>query len=276
MTLSVRNHYFKGGIILAALSFSLTVLAGYFAFPFFPAALESAVLRSDGIIRIFIEDLEPVAIVPLFSILGAVLYSLVSIILIYYFFEKTQSPEILFIALFVISLSFEITRIMIPLRMAFQFSAIYPVTASRLLLFGRYFGLFSLFAAGVYASGLDVQKQQGTFFMLIMSSMIIALNIPVDSLVWDSSLRISSGYSTMFNFIEAGVLIITLLTFFISAYTRGTGAYIPIGIGSLLAYTGRNILLNSDTWITPLAGLLIMAAGTWLICTRLHRIYLWL
>jgi len=276
MTISTRNDFLKGGIVLAALSLCLIAAAGHFAFPAYPEAAASAAMRSRGIIQSFLENrVSPSAHVPFWSMVAAVAYSLVSISLINYFFEKTQSPEILFFGFFVISLSFEFVRLIVPLGTAFSFPAMYLITGSRVLLFARYFGLFSLFAAGVYAAGLDAQKQQNTFLIIVFSALIIAIQVPVDSLVWDSTLMPWNGYRAMFAVIEPVILAVTILTFFISAYTRGSRAYVFIGIGTFLVFIGRNLLINSDTWVTPLPGLLALIAGTWLICSRLHREYLW-
>jgi len=277
MTLTVRNNFFRGGIVFVTLSVILIVVGGYFAFSAYPASVASASMRPWGVIQKIIENFaKPSAFVPFWTMLTAAGYSFFSMILIYYFFEKTQSPEIFFFGFFVISLSFEFARIMIPLNGVFPFPSMYLVSASRVLLFGRYFGLFSLFAASVYAAGLDVQRQQNVFFIIVLAALIISLNVPIDSLVWDSSLAMQNGYQTMFTMIDAGILIVSMLTFFISSYTRGSKSYITIGLGTFLVFAGRNILLNSDTWITPFPGLLILAAGTWLIASRLHREYLWL
>ena len=280
MTLSVRNNYFKGGIILTALSLGLTAAGGYYAFSALPDALTSASKRSSemlpGLAGIIERFSEASATVPFWTILGAVAYSFIGIILIFYFFEKTSSPEILFIGFFVISLSLEFTRIAIPLIRVIPFPSIYLITASKVLIFGRYFGLFSLFAAGVHAAGMEIQKQQTIFFLTLLSALIIVWNIPVDNVEWDSTFVFSYGYSSMFHIVEAGILIITVVTFIISAYTRSSRTYIHIGVGILLVFTGRNILLNSDTWITPIPGFLLLSAGTWFICSRLRRMYLWL
>ena len=264
-------------MIFAALSFCCIAVGGYFAFDAYPAASASAALRSGGMVQRIIESFAGVsAHVPFWTMLGAVVYSFISITLIHYYFEKTQSPEILFIGFFVISLAFEFARIIIPLKWVFNFPSLYLITASRVLLFGRYFGLFSLFVASVYAAGLDTQKQQNIIFTLVMAALIVALNVPVDSLVWDSSLRNVNSYNSMFVMVEAGILAFTILTFFVSAYTRGSRAYVFIGIGILLVFTGRNLLIKSDTWITPLPGLIILSVGTWLVSSRLHKEYLWL
>jgi hypothetical protein len=277
MTLSTRNIFFRGGIIIAALSLILVASGGYFAYPAFPGAAASAVLRPGGITqRLAAGFAEPSSYVPLWTMLGSAVYSFISIILIYHFFEKTQSPEILFVGLFVISLTFEFARIIIPLKDVLPLPAFFPIAASRVLFFGRCFGLFSLFASGVYAAGLDAQKQQSFLFMLILAALVIAMNVPMDTFVWDSTFMVWNGYRFMFSVVEAVVLAITTASFLISAFTRGSRRYVLIGIGVFLAFAGRSIFINSDTWITVLPGLTILSVGTWCICSRLHLEYLWL
>jgi hypothetical protein len=277
MTLSVRNNCFKAEIIAAAAALILIGSVSFIIFPVYPEVADASVRRSAGLIQRFIARiLEPAPYAPFISMLGAAVYSLTSAALIYYFFEKTQAPEIFFVSLFVVSLSFECIRIMVPLRAALEISTVYLITTSRILVFGRYFGLFSLFAASVCAAGLEIQKQQNIVFAVIAAALIIALGIPIDGLSWDSSLNMLSGSPSMFIMVETGILIITAASFFVSAYTRGSKAYIFIGLGTLLVYAGRKMLLSSDTWITPVPGLIILGAGTWFICTHLHRVYLWL
>ena len=277
MTLSVRNNFFRGGIILAALSLGLAAAGGYIALSGFPQAAASAALRSRGIVQtLTMESFAASAYVPFFTILGSAVYALVSIILIYYFFEKTQSPEIFFFAFFVISMSVECVRVLLPLRTVSSLPAMYLLPASKALLFSRYFGLLSLFAASVHAAGLDVQKQQTVFLMLVLASLVITLPIPIDSLVWDSSLVMWNGYDSMLRMVGTGILAITLLTYFISAYTRGSGNYAAVGTGSFLALIGRNVMLHSDTWTSSIPGFFALILGTWLVCSRLRREYLWL
>jgi hypothetical protein len=67
-----------------------------------------------------------------------------------------------------------------------------------------------------------------------------------------------------------------MVTFFVSAYTRGSVNYVYIGIGVFLMLAGRNILINSDALITLIPGVLILAVSTWFVCDRLHKEYLWL
>ncbi|MDR1863123.1 MAG: hypothetical protein LBQ67_04290 [Treponema sp.] len=277
MTLSIRNNCFKAGITLSSLSFAAVAAVVFVVMPAYPAAADEAVRRSAGMFRGFLEHLAPPApYAPFASMMGAVLYSLVSIILIYFLFEKTQSQEILFFSFFVLSLTVESFRIIIPLKIVYGFSAVYCVMAARVLVFSRYFGLFSLFASSICAAGLEVQKQRNTVMVAALTALVIAMGIPVDGLSWDSSLIMLTGYTKMFTIVEGSLLFFAVISFFIAAYNRGSRDYIFIGIGTLLVFIGRNILLNADAWLAPLPGLIILATGTWFFCTRLHQIYLWL
>jgi hypothetical protein len=277
MTLSTRNIIFKLGISLALLCLVGLVVSAFIIVPVYPEVAAAAVRRSSGIVQALVARFLPSApYVPFATPLLAVVYALIAIILIYYFFEKTPSPEILFFALFVLSFVLEGSRIMAPLRQVYDLPSLFLVISSRVLLFSRYFGLFSLFAASVYAAGLGEQKQGNIIFIIALAALVISLGVPVDGLSWDSSLAMISGYASMFKLVESGIVIITMISFFIAAYGRGTREYIFIGTGALLVCWGRNLLFNSDTWVTPLPAMGLLVAGTWLICVQLHRVYLWL
>jgi hypothetical protein len=277
MTLSKRNGFFKAGILLsiAALGGMIAVLVS--VIPAYPAAMEEASRRSSGLVQGLTDRFfQPAPYAPLASSAAAVIYALVSLILIYYFFEQTNAPEILFVALFVFSFAFEGIRLMIPLKRLYELPGIYLMMGFRTLLFARYFGLFALFAGSVCAAGLELQKQRHMLLVISAAALVIALGLPIDVMTWDSSLFMLSGYGSMFRMVETAIVLITVVSFLISAYSRGSKEYILVGAGSLLALLGRNILLSADTWLNPPPGLFLLALGTWLICARLHRIYLWL
>lgn len=209
------------------------------------------------------------------SMTGSAVYALVALVFIYCFFEKTQAPEILFFAFFVMSFAFESCRIMIPLKEANELPNVYLIMSGRLLFFGRYFGLFSLFMASLYAAGFNVQQQKNNILALTALSFVFALNIPMDGFSWSSSLSMANGHTRLFGMAELGFTLVTLTTFFIAALTRGSKDYIFVGLGALAVLVGRGVLVNADTWIAPFAGLLLLSLGTWIICIRLHSVYLW-
>jgi hypothetical protein len=276
MTLSERNIFFKGGILLTLAFLIIFIMETYAVLPAYPEFAAGAERRSGGFIQhILGKLLQSAPYVPLINMAVSAVYALISIVLIYYFFEKTQAPEILFFAFFVISLGFETIRIMVPYILIRKLPSLYLIISSRVLLFGRYFGIFAFFASSVYAAGLKMQKSGTVIFIIAVVTLVIALGVPIDNLSWDSSLSMIHGYASMFRLVEMGIILISTASFFIAAHTRGAKEYIFIGLGSLLVYLGRSILLAADTWAAPFPGLLILAVGTWFICNYLHRIYLW-
>jgi hypothetical protein len=276
MTLSDRNVLFKVGIAfcavcaLLALAVSFTVMSAY-------SAMEENSRRPTEFFQVFVSSFLQVSYFAVhLSMAMAVLYSLIGIILIYYFFEQTQAPEILYIAFFTVSLSFEGFKLIVPLHLIYDIPSLYLLIASRILLCGRYFGIFSLFAASVCASGLEVEKTRNILMAILIATLIISLGVPIDTQTWDTSLNMINGYISMFRLIEAIVLITTVISFCIAIKVRGSPEYAIVGLGALLALIGRNILLSADNWASPVPGILLLSVGTWFICTRLHKIYLWL
>jgi hypothetical protein len=277
MTLSERNLVFKLGIVLSFLCLLVCIIISVKIFPVYASMETEITHRSEGVFRAitgkFLDAKLPAVH---FCILGSVLYSFFSIMLIYYFFEKTQSPEILYVVIFAASFSLEALRLVLPLGRVYELPSFYQLMASRIILFSRYFGIFSLFTASVFAGGVKAQKQRNIILIITVTTLIITLGVPIDTQVWDSSLNMINGYTSMFKLVEAGTFLITIISFFIAAWSRSSREFVFIGTGSILAFLGRNILINTDTWAGLPIGLLLLVTGTWLICTRLHKVYLWL
>jgi hypothetical protein len=282
MTLSSRNRIFKAGIFVSLVILTLVLLAALKVLPGYPDLVARAARRAAGPPGLWsIEALAgrfwaPVPYAPFVTMAAAIAYAFVTMIFIFYYFEKTPAPEILFIAFFVLSFVFEAARIAVPLMPVLELPSVFLIMVYRAMLFGRYFGIFSLFVASACAAGLELQRQGGILVILTLSSLVIALGMPIGSLAWDTSLCVLGGYSSMSTWVEIGMMFITMVSFFVSARSRGAKEYLFIGLGSFLVFIGRNMLFRADTWITPLPGLILLITGTWFICGRLHRVYLWL
>jgi hypothetical protein len=277
MTLADRNMVFKAGIAFSFVCMVICIIGSIKAFPAYSLMENGITHRAGGVLNFFTTKFFAVKLTAVHAcILALVLYSVFSMFFIHYFFEKTQSPEILFVGLFAVSFSLETLRLIIPLMNVYEIPSFYALAASRINLFGRYFGIFSLFVASVYAVGFEAQRQHYVIIILIATTLIVALGVPIDTQTWDSSLNMINGYVSMFRIIEAGTFLITTISFLIAAWTRGSREFAFIGVGSVLVFLGRNILLTADTWAGPPLGILFLTVGTALICTKLHKFYLWL
>jgi len=276
MTLSERNTFFKTGIAFCAVSILLFVAASFLVVPVYQT-MEENTHRPTGLVQVFINrflDVDYIAVHS--SVAMAVLFSITGIILIYSFFEQTPAPEILFIVIFTMSFSFETIRILLPLHLIFDIPSFYLLITSRVLLFARYFGIFSLFAASVCAAGLEVQKTRNIIVVIFIAALVITFSVPIDTQNWYTSLNMISGNTYMFRLIEVVVFLITIISFIVASNVRGSKDYTYIGIGIMLALIGRGLLLNADNWATPVPGILLLSIGLWFVCSKLHKIHLWL
>jgi hypothetical protein len=237
---------------------------------------EEITRRSEGIFQAFTGTYFDTNLLAVHcGIVGLTLFSFFSMLLIYYFFEKTQSPEIFFVIFFAASCSLEALRFILPLGRVYEIPSLYLLMAGRIILFCRYFGIFSLVTASVYAAGFRAQKQGNVMMIITVTTLIITVGVPIDTEAWNSNLTMVYGYGSLLRLVEAGTFFLATISFFIAAWSRSSREFAFIGVGSALIFLGRNILLNADTW-AGLTGLLFLIIGVWLICIMLHKIYLWL
>jgi len=275
MTLSERNIFFKIGIAFSAVC-ALAVLGASFLTISVYSEMDRSIRRPSGFFHFITGFMDNDYLAVHVSLSALVLFSLIGLILIYYYFERTSAPEILYIAIFAISFSFEVIRLILPLQIIFNFSSFYVLIASRLLLFARFLSIFSLFAAGLCAAGLEVQKTRNVIFVVIIAALVVIMGVPIDVLNWDSSFNMVNGYSSLFRMIEMTAFLTTMISFVIAAKIRGTREYNYVAIGILLALSGRHVLLTADTWAGPVLGILLLSVGTVFLCSKLHKIHLWL
>jgi hypothetical protein len=271
----MRNYHLLAGIGISLGVLVLTLVFAHVVYPLLPELVEEAVKRPLG------AEMLPAAwpvnpYAPFAVVIASVCYAVVLQMLIFQFFEKTQSPEIYFFALFVFSFTFECGRMVIPLQHIYALPQAFVAAAERLGLFGRFFGLFALFVSSVYATEPKTQKQGTVLFAITLVSLLFASRVPIDPLAWDTTLRLDGGYRSMFKVVELATALLSVASYLVSARIRGSKEFVQAGIGVLLVFVGRAFLFDADTMYTPIQAFLCLGAGSLLIFKPLHRVYLWI
>nr|AGS51968.1 hypothetical protein [uncultured bacterium contig00003] len=275
MTLSGRNAFFRVGIALCAISSLLILAVSFLLIPAYPNMEENTRRPADFFQVLIGKFLKTSYFAVHTSMIMVVLFSLIGIILIFYYFEQTSAPEILYIAFFTVSFSFETIRFILPLQYIYDIPSFYMLIASRALLFARYFGIFSLVTASICAAGLEVQMTRNAIMIIIIATLAI-VGVPIDTQSWDTGFNAIHGFNNMFRLIEIAAFFSIVVSFFIAVHVRGSKEYAYIGIGFVIALVGRYFLLYFDNWAGPVPGILMLSFGMWFVCSKLHRIYLWL
>jgi hypothetical protein len=276
MTLSERNVFLRAAIAFCTLSALLTLAVSYLVAPSYETITENT-RRPGEITQFFLGRLlEPDYFAVHASMAVLVVFSLVVLFLILSFFEQTSTPEILYFSFFILSLSFEIIRLILPLHLIYAIPPFYLLLSLRVLLFARYFGIFSMTAASLCAAGLEVQLTRNMIMIIIAAALIIVIGVPIDTQSWDTSFNIIYGFSSIFRVIEITAFLASVISFIIASNIRGSSEYVKIGIGVMFAFIGRYFLLYFDNWAGPIPGIIMLSFGTWSACSKLHRIYLWM
>ncbi|MDR0663341.1 MAG: hypothetical protein LBF80_04590 [Spirochaetaceae bacterium] len=272
MTISEHVVLLKTGLLVSFLALAAFAVFAVKTFSLYPGLIAVAAERSG---LLFTARAGTASYAAPVSVGLAVLFAVVTQILLYYFFEKTQSMEIRFFGIFLFSFVFEILRIALPVKTAFDISGYMPVIAFRMMIFGRFYGLLALLAAGLYASGLKVQREGAVIFTIAVVALFFAFRVPLDAFSYDTSLYPLTGFPNMFKMTNAALVLLTVFCFISGAYTRGVNEYYFTVPGILAAAAGRTLLFTSDTWLTLFSGLVLLVSGTWLVGNQLRRIYLW-
>jgi len=276
MTLSERNAFFRVAIAFSTISALLALAVSYLVVPFYKTTVENT-RRPGEFTQFFLGRLlETDYFAVHASLVALVVFSLAALFLILSFFEQTSTPEILYISLFIFSFSFETIRLALPLHLIYTIPSFYILILLRVLLFARYFGIFSIAAAGLFAAGLEVQMTRNLILIIFATAIAVVTSVPIDTQSWDTSLNIIYGFKSIFMVIEAAAFITAVVSFFIASNVRGSVEYIYIGIGIMFAFIGRYFLLYFDNWAGPVPGIIMLSLGTWSACSKLHRIYLWM
>jgi hypothetical protein len=107
MTLSTRNNVFKLGIAFSFLCLFLCVIASINVIPVYPSIENEITRTTESFFRTFSDRFPDTNLLAThYGILALVFFAFLSIVLSYFSFEKTHSPEILFVDLFTASFSF--------------------------------------------------------------------------------------------------------------------------------------------------------------------------
>jgi len=271
-----RNILLKTGITISILIVGAIIAVSIVLFPVYASYDMENLSRPVGVLQNLVKNhIGPNPYAVHASISALAVFVLAALILIMYRFEKTQSPEIPFIVLFILSLAFESVRLIIPLQQVLTIPSIYIVLATRILIISREFGLFSLFAASIYAVGFESQRQRNIIIVISILALIISLGTPIDAFAYMTNFKPMSGYTSLFSILNAGLFLLTFTGFLVAAHSQRSRNYIFVSIGIFLTFTGRNMLLTADTWV-GIPGIALLTVGTWLMCFHLHKIYLWL
>ena len=209
------------------------------------------------------------------GIMAIALYSCLCLAFILGTFRKTVSSEIFFFSFWVLSLGFEVLRLVV----FHSVSGGYPVSnsmlATRLVVGMRITGLLSFFAAGLYAAGFRNEKLGSSLAVIFLAAWTLAYSMPMDTGALEQGFMLRPGYRGLAVALAVVLGVATIANFFYASFTTGEASYRVVALGAGLALAGEGLVLVSWLPLAVGAGVVLLMAGSWLLVSRLHAYYLW-
>ncbi len=202
------------------------------------------------------------------------LFSITGLVIIRYSFLKTNSSEIFFFSLFLISLVFDLSRSYVAVFSYFRIPEYYNIYASRVCYFGRFLGLASLFTAAFFTFDTETKKIETAAAVIVMISYMLSSSIPFSTYKLSTMIQ-QPGYFTYFAFSIFSIECLTVLTYIFSFIQSRSREYILLSISMVFVFTGRETTFFISDPARFLTGLILLAAGTAIYSNKVRQIYSW-
>lgn len=210
---------------------------------------------------------------PIASVFVLLSYTFVTLLIINIEFEKTQSSEILFLAMFLVGCFAETARLAFPLLNLWDTNENAAIFASRLVLAGRIISTASILFSAAYSSAEFRQYNEQNLAIIFVLGLVFASFYPLNTSRMIPEGHFEWGYK---NLLLSAQHVVIILSFILQlAIRKGEKQNLMIPIGLLLLSIGYTFLNSATNIFFLAAGTTIIIFGTSMYIRRLHNIYLW-
>lgn len=274
MTLKTRN------LLLLGLFFVSLLLTFLYTGAFIFALLNDAIIPPDSPMR-YISILENV---PGFAydykasfvaIAVFIIYVPITSYILWNGFEKTQSSEVVYFSLFLLSCLSEGSRLSLPLFGLWKSYSLFFVFIGRLVFAGRFLAPCAFILAALFSETEQRQDVDRNCILGILLAIFVAILVPLDTSVVTSSCTIWWGYRTLFVVMRVFLYILTFVTILLNAYKKDSAELKANATGFIILILGYSLLQASDNFVTLCIAFLLFVAGTAVYLRSLHSRYLW-
>lgn len=188
---------------------------------------------------------------------------------------KTASAELFFFAVWAFCLSFEAFRLLSLGFMIQNASMGTLVLLTRLVMFGRYFGLLSLFMGSILAVGFKLERMSGVLSTAFLLALFFASVQPVNSGVPAPDFLIDRGFGFLMSLFDSALISMTLVNYVVAWRTNRDTAFLASGAGLALSILAALLLRSNYSPLLTLPATGFLVAGAFLHIKSMNGYYLW-
>jgi hypothetical protein len=274
MTLAVRNTVVVVGAVVAALLVLLFAIAAYQIFvaaegSILPEAIPHTwLIWSWDVARSNVHWSLAAA-----GVFGA--FSAVALIVSVRVFRRFSSPELYFFVIMLIALSMEQARALQGYLLLLELPQFVGMVLTRFIVVGRVIASLGLFAASLYAVGIEYPRIGSITVALAVLAFLLVYFVPVDTVELNAALIHRLGWQSSIELVMLCVSILTIGNYAIAGARghRDRGVHVALSAASVVIARDILYFVPSLPWL--ILSLLLMAYGTttFILITREH--FLW-
>ncbi len=209
------------------------------------------------------------------SLAGELLFSISAMIVLYFSFRKTKSPEIFFFIIFLISMSFDSLKASFELIRILDLPPYYGVLITRAVYFGRFLGTLAILAGGLFSLGAEYQRMEIYLGVAFLLAFTLAAAVTVDMTQPEPYLLYNMGNVRELGIVSTLFLSFGVFNFVLYAIQNSSRDHLLIAGGLALVIAGREILFFVQNPIVLGVAFLLLVSGTTLFGERTHVVHLW-
>ena len=188
---------------------------------------------------------------------------------------KTASAELFFFSIWAFCLGFEALRFFSVGLMIYSSSLGPMVLLTRLVLFGRYFGLLSLFMGSIMAVGFRQERMIGVLLAAFLLALFFSSVQPVNSGVLAPDFLIDRGFGFLMSLFDSALIAMTLVNYLVAWRMNRDSAFLASGAGLALCILSYLLLRSGHSAWVMLPAIAFLSIGAWLHIRSMNGYYLW-
>ncbi|GAB4369382.1 MAG: hypothetical protein Kow009_06030 [Spirochaetales bacterium] len=190
--------------------------------------------------------------------------------------QRMSSLEIYFFLVFLVTLSFDGLRVLHWVFLVKQVTPYFGGLLTRMVYFGYFMGLFSMFTSSIYSGEVSYQKVGTLLSVLATLSLALSYSMPVDITTLKPNLLYRVGDEEYLLLVRGGLIVLTVLSFARSALlSRSREEWAICGAAAILMLGREFSFSRSDTPL-GLLGIFLLGVGSFYFSRKSYLKHLWI
>lgn len=209
------------------------------------------------------------------SLMAIQIYIPVTTFLLFYNFEKTQSPIIILFGLFLFGMQLEISKLLIGLLGLKNSYSDFHLFLANLAFLGKLISIMSLFLISAYSKETQKLNIEIDIIVLLAICIFATFYIPFNTFAATNTFGLRPGYLRLVLILFSIITILTIITFIFTYKETENILFIKLLFSYLPILAGNVLTTETNIFILIILGIIFLYGGTYYLFKFTHKLYSW-